>query len=395
MRIETDEGVALVGREALRGIVLEEVLARLLQDNGYKLLVSEEQDPDALKQAKHGLLVRGRGGEHQADVLGELDLPVPFSLPLRLFVEAKYTKQKVGMPVVRNAHGTIHDVNEQFSPLSSGTGTHSVPIRRYQYRYTLFSASGFSMEAQRYALAQQISLVDLSGSGFSSLLDMVADIAEAAYLLARDYGIIRFPVGQMRAELRRVLHTWTGGFVTYTEFDEFDNQENWNLDSDVTFELHTVSGGARKTRPQARKRRPQALPGEELTAIVTELLHRDRVGNLVVGFPSAPFILVMRAESRAEFLIFLTRHPTSEIYVNIEFADRGQHDGDWVIVPSDGSQRFRLIFALPDLLAEWLLNNDGPAAPRVRDIKRGMLSSIVIFHESRLLRLLYEPHRGR
>jgi hypothetical protein len=45
------------------------------------------------------------------------------------------------------------------------------------------------------------------------------------------------------------------------------------------------------------------------------------------------------------------------------------------------------------LLADWLLNSDGPAAPRVRDIKRGMLSSIVVFQGNRLLRLLYQPHR--
>lgn len=58
----------MIGREALGGIVLEEVLARLLQDNGYKLLVSADQDPEVLKKAGHGLVVRGRGGQVNANI---------------------------------------------------------------------------------------------------------------------------------------------------------------------------------------------------------------------------------------------------------------------------------------------------------------------------------------
>ncbi|MGY1984142.1 restriction endonuclease [Nocardia gipuzkoensis] len=372
----------MVGREALRGIVLEEVLARLLQDNGYKLLVSEHQDPDALKQAKHGLLVRGRGGEHQADVIGELDLPVPFSLPLRLFVEAKFTRQKVGIAVVRNAHGTIHDVNEQYSPFASGV--YSVPIRRYQYRYSLFSASGFTSEAQRYALAQQISLVDLSGSGFAELLALVSDIADATRGLALAHEINRFPVGQVRAALRRALDTWTGGVDTPAEIAETTAQHEWIPNEEVSAYM-TVGR-------MPGERRSQLLPHSQLMTIVTDM-HSGRLGDLIVGFPSAPFILVLRIESRADFETYLSRHPSSEIAVHIEFAHRGNHDGDWIIVPTHGSPPFRLVFALPELLADWLLNSDGPAAPRVRDIKRGMLSSIVVFQGNRLLRLLYEPHR--
>lgn len=150
----------MVAVDALRGYVLEEVLAQLLYSNGYRLLVSEQQDPDALTRGAHGLLVRGRGTDHQADVLGELALPTPFSLPLRIFVEAKYRETKANLRDVRNAHGVVHDINEQYAPTTADT--RSVPMRRYHYRYTLFSASGFTRPAQQYALAQQISLVDLS-----------------------------------------------------------------------------------------------------------------------------------------------------------------------------------------------------------------------------------------
>ncbi|WP_157227725.1 hypothetical protein [Nocardia asiatica] len=128
--------------------------------------------------------------------------------------------------------------------------------------------------------------------------------------------------------------------------------------------------------------------------IVTDM-HSERLGDLIVGFPSAPFILVLRIESRADFGAYLARHPSSEIAVHIDFVHRGKHDGDWVIVPTDGAPQFHLVFALPELLADWLLNSDGPATPRVRDIKRGMLSLIVVFQGDRLLRLLYQPRRRR
>ena len=54
------------------GYVLEEVLAKLLADNGYALLTSDSQDPVHLLRDKHGLLVRGRGTNHQADAFGDL-----------------------------------------------------------------------------------------------------------------------------------------------------------------------------------------------------------------------------------------------------------------------------------------------------------------------------------
>jgi hypothetical protein len=155
----------VISVDALRGHVLEELLARLLYDNGYRLLVSEQQDPDALTRGAHGLLVRGRGTDHQADVLGELKLPIPFSLPLRIFVEAKYRSGKADLRDVRNGHGVVHDVNEQYATATAGA--RSVPMRRHHYRYTLFSSAGFTRPAQQYALAQQISLIDLSSPAFA------------------------------------------------------------------------------------------------------------------------------------------------------------------------------------------------------------------------------------
>jgi hypothetical protein len=134
----------------LRGYLLEEVLAWLLRGSGYRLLVDESQDPAELKNGANGLRVKGRGADHQVDVLGEFAFTPAFSLPIRLFLEAKFTRNKTDLSVVRNAHGVIHDINENFV---HGPGNRL--RKRFRYVYALFSTSGFTGDAQDFALAQQ------------------------------------------------------------------------------------------------------------------------------------------------------------------------------------------------------------------------------------------------
>jgi hypothetical protein len=361
----------------LRGYVLEEVLARLLFDNGYRLLVSEQQDPDALTRGPHGLLVRGRGTDHQADVLGELMLPTPFSLPLRIFVEAKYRASVGSLRDVRNAHGVLHDVNEYYAT----GGRHVVPLRRHHYRYTLFSTSGFSVHAQRYALAQQISLVDLSSPAFAPIKAAVSTAAEEIYRLDDERSVSQFPIGQVRTALRLALGTWT---------DEGEVPSETRSDP-VAAQRRAERAVGRNPALQERNR----LPVEGLADIVGGLAGRTR-DDLILGFPAASFVLALHAEDPTALSAYVARHG-SDIRVDIRFAERRNVTGDWVIVPADGSDAFRLRFALPSLLEDWLLGEDGAAALRAREVKADLLSSVAVFQQGRLVRLQFEPprrHRG-
>ncbi|WP_020663588.1 restriction endonuclease [Amycolatopsis benzoatilytica] len=365
----------MVSLESLRGYVLEEVLARLLYANGYRLLVSELQDPEALTRGAHGLLVRGRGADHQADVLGELTLPVPFSLPLRIFVEAKYREAKANLRDVRNAHGVVHDVNEQYATASAGA--RAIPVRRYHYRYTLFSANGFSRPAQQYALAQQISLVDLSSPAFTGLLEAANHTAHQLYELAQEVRVSPFPTGQVRTALRLALGTWTA-------------DEPQGPDSDL--DLRTPARRARRaSHLNAAQREPLQLPAEPLARIAANLVEQVS-GNLLLGFPTAPFVLALSPDDPAALSAYVARHGP-DVRVNIEFATRREVTGDWVIMPADDSRTFQLRFALPALLEDWLLRDDGAALLRARDVKADLLSSIAVFLDGRLVRLLFQPRR--
>lgn len=298
---------AVVSLESLRGYVLEEVLARLLYANGYRLLVSELQDPEALTRGAHGLLVRGRGADHQADVLGELTLPVPFSLPLRIFVEAKFREPKANLRDVRNAHGVVHDVNEQYATASAGA--RAIPVRRYHYRYTLFSANGFSRPAQQYALASRflwwICRVPRSQDSWRRR----AALHTSCTNWPKKSALSPFPAGQVRTALRLALGTWTA--------DEPQGP-------DVEVDLRAPARRAwRASQLNVAQRELQQLPAEELARIAADLVERAS-GNLLLGFPAAPFVLALRPDGPTALSAHVARHGP-DVRVNIEFATTRGH----------------------------------------------------------------------
>lgn len=164
--------------------------------------------------------MRGRGAEHQADALGELTVPTPFMLPVRLFCEAKYLNHKVGLEVIRNALGVLNDVNEQFG--STGATT-KAPMRRFQYRYSIFSASGFTSDAEAYALAQQISLIDLRGPAFGYLLQAADRVTDALRAWQQQEGALSYERSPRNpthgARYRRPLRLKYLGWPTDTTYD--------------------------------------------------------------------------------------------------------------------------------------------------------------------------------
>ncbi|WP_281289392.1 restriction endonuclease [Nocardia ninae] len=395
--------------------MLEELLARLLQDNGYRLLVAADQDREALKDSGRGLLVRGRGTNHQVDVLGELDLPLPFSLPLRLFVEAKHRSDRTGIEVARNAYGTIRDVNEYYS--TQTPGAYHIPMKRYQYQYALFSASGFTKPAQEYALAQQISLIDLSNPGFDALLAAADDIATGIVDLATQAELASLPLNQIRHALRHTLGTWPAnvddddfpdlaahihqmrGYAGESAFPAptfglavADDRELAGLNvarlrDEIYDEYYVYDADS----PSARE-----LPIDRLAAIMARL-GEVTLDDLVLGFPSAPFVLVLLVDNRAAFAEYVEDPSTTEIWVNFEYP-RDRRDNrplsrDWEIVPVDPGAGFRLSFTLPAILDDWMRNGQVPTWS-LREAKASLFSSIAIVLGGRVVRLLYRPHRG-
>lgn len=323
---------------ALRGYLLEESLAWLLRSSGYRLLVHEDQDPVELVTDGDTLRVRGRGALHQVDALGEFPFTPAFSMPVRLFLEAKYYQGRCGLEIIRNAHGVVHDVNENFM-----TNASARPRQRYQYSYALFSANGFTEDAQKYALAHQISLVDLSGASFGWLLGAIGATASSLdtaqrYLLESE----RFPITWMRAELRKELETSPAHLLPSV----------------------LVHEGLFK---QAASR--------AITEFATALRQRS-TAELLLGFPSAPFVLPLAADDHKRFLAFAGSKPDHAVRIR----RRGEGAAaEWTLSPAGAADAYELAFKLPEQIEDWISGVGDEERWRAAQVKEQFLSTITIY----------------
>lgn len=172
--------VNFMKKSQVRGYLLEIVLSKLIEINGYDVI--KVADGNEIITKANGLNLRGRGGFHQFDTLGKFRITPPFVYPLRLFVEAKfYSETKVGIDRVRMGVGILEDVNTNYSTVEMNA--EELAVEKYQYHYAIFSTSGFTEAAQRFAIAHKIHLIDLSGDEYRCIIDLIRQIVdELAYI---------------------------------------------------------------------------------------------------------------------------------------------------------------------------------------------------------------------
>ncbi|MGW0957100.1 hypothetical protein ACWDAO_14675 [Streptomyces sp. NPDC001212] len=331
----------MITEAALRGYLLEEVLAWLLRSSGYEILTARD-DRDkkpwkVLEERNHGLVVRGRGAWHQADTLGQFRYVPPFSLPVRLFVEAKFTQTRVRLSTVRNGHGVVHDVNENVMTTVAVADGPRRPRTRYRYSYAIFSTSGFSKDAQEFALAHQISLVDLSMPDFANLRTIVADTAQAVHAAMNAMPAAERPkVYEMRNFLRRLL-----------------------LD---------MSDGPVATQPSVTA---------PLTALASSLHSRSTLG-LVLAFPAAPFVLGLASDNLNEFVDYARGHPTHAVRLRRLQNTPAPHPV-WQVSPQTKPDAYTLTFGLPKQVEAWIIDQDAGTPARTRWVKQSMLSAMTVY----------------
>jgi hypothetical protein len=342
----------MVSQASYRGHVLEEVLAFLIRNAGYRLLVDPLQG-EQLEHGRNGLVVVGRGGAHQVDVLGQLSWVPAFTFPIRLFVEAKfYSRTPIGLPAVRNAIGVVEDLNQYSAPPSSPTGPMS---QRFNYRYALFSTSGFTDEASGLALAHQISLIDLSGPDFADLRRLVRSLADALFERGRD---VERPVRAMRMLVRRELGTWPDGFGRGL----YENDASWGL----------LDGSV------------EGLFGELRS-----------LGELFIGMANGPFLLLLQASDPQRFVDRMRQRQGDTVAIHWSYRERSGRQ--WTIVPSDQETAYSLSFGLPEPLAQWIFAVQEEAVKRALDVKARYFSDITVYRyvdgQSQLYRLAYDAER--
>ncbi len=359
-----------ISKETLKGYILEEVLAYLIRRTGYKLLVHPDQDPQDLIKRRNNLWVKGRGGIHQVDVLGQLEWIPAFTFPLRLFIEAKFRKGTTGIDVVRNAIGTILDINQNNPP----TPDQREILQKYHYAYALFSTSGFSNDAMRMALAHQISLIDLSGNEFNNLRNVIDRVANTIVSHRdlpiegeeEDYDEINIlRRGKLVLSVRHILRESLGTLPPI----------------DIPLE----------DRPQNNDM-PWIRAALEPVRIVS-----NQYNELFVAMANGPYMLLLKADNPNAFLDYAKRHPRHK--VTITWNSQIENGKIWTIKPVEDVNAYNLSFRLPELLSGWVFAASKDARKRALKVKEQFFSSITIYRhyadgqteQDHLFRLDFDP----
>jgi hypothetical protein len=329
----------MISKAALRGYLLEEVLAFLVYRSGYEPIFTAPPDDPDLSMGPNGLLITGRGADHQVDTLGELTWMPAFTYPTRLFVEAKFREQTTGIDTVRSLIGTLLDLNQNhLTRAIRRRGARPELIARYHYAGALFSTSGFSRPAQDLALAHGLSLIDLRQQVYDELLTSIRDATDRIFddLPAEGRGHQRV-IQDLRDELRSEL---------------------WG-DED-----HAADGPAVNN------------PG--LTGELQEVAETSRrLSGTHIGMCRGPFMLFLKAEDDEAFLRYCRNRPSHQVW--LRWSDEIDGGGTWWITPAGGEQHaYRLHFKLPEALYSWIRSGANVETAAL-DAKRRYFSSITIY----------------
>ncbi|OKY77073.1 MAG: Endonuclease HJR/Mrr/RecB family [Candidatus Methanohalarchaeum thermophilum] len=321
---------------SIRGYLLEEVLANLTMKTGYKIFTDSSQDKE-LKEKRGDLWIKGRGGDHQVDVLGELEWIPAFTLPLRLIIEAKYyTNKKVGVDVVRNSIGVLRDVNQKYLKKDP---TKAQP--RFRYVYSIFSASGFSSNAQKYAFTHKISLIDLNSGIFQKLTDSIKTTAR-----------------ELKEEMEE-------------EFSESVSKKKLRKACRNIFGTKDIEGNTPSY--ESNQMGFKEVIKENLLETV------EGYGNLFIGVVKGPFILLLKEKEKDNFLDFAKEKPNHRVKIKWDTEERGK----WYIIPYNENEGYRLNFKLPEKLHKWVFGKEKKLAQQKRnamDLKKRYMSDINVYY---------------
>lgn len=316
-----------------KGYILEEALAYLIRTTGYDLITNPlSSDPD-LSNLPNGLNLRGRGANHQIDVLGELKWIPAFNFPIRLMVEAKFRSAKTGINIVREQVGILSDVNENYFTVTDGN------IKpRYRYTSAIFSTSGFSKPAIDMAIAHQIPLIDLSGNSYRDLKEAINIFSETVFSNSNTISKkkARLLVNYLRKKLRN-----------------FHSDENENINT-------------------------------HLKDAIDALIRKIRIDykELFVGMSLGGFMLILKEDNLNTsngFIRYAKEKPTHDVKINWSNTEPEK----WIIRPKENSD-YQLTFKLPEKLRKWIYETSDDKYAEAINSKEKYFSRISVYYHDKV-----------
>jgi len=154
--------------ETLKGALLEYLVRNLLKSCGFTTIKSD----GLYTFERSGLFfVNGRGAAHDADVLMDPPVQMPFAYPTRIIFECKAYKGEANIAIIRNAVGLRNDINE-FEIVTKDSlkkrqnnrrASYAIETRkRYYYQVGVASINNFTKPAVEFAANSKVPLLSLS-----------------------------------------------------------------------------------------------------------------------------------------------------------------------------------------------------------------------------------------
>ncbi len=151
----------------LKGSLLEYCIRRILSNCGFTKV-----KPDNLLIFNRGdlTMINGKGAAHDADVLMNPPIQMPFSYPFRLNFECKSYDRKIGLSIIRNALGLRYDLNEfeivtrnqLINRQNNRRATIAIDNRqRFNYQVGVATVEDFTKPAFEFAANNKIPLISL------------------------------------------------------------------------------------------------------------------------------------------------------------------------------------------------------------------------------------------
>lgn len=155
-----------------KGKAFEILIKRILMNIGFTEINS---DGLYIFDGSAGQMIQGLGEAHNADVLLQPPVQIPFYAPSRILVECKDYLGKVGLNTLRSALGLREDINnfelvdlEVMQRRRSNNRRNGLTYSydRYYYQVAVASMSGFTTQAQEFAFTHRISLISFTDMPF-------------------------------------------------------------------------------------------------------------------------------------------------------------------------------------------------------------------------------------
>ncbi len=218
----------------LKGSLLEYIVRRLLLNCGFTRVRAD----GLLIFKQSGLtMINGKGAAHDADVLMDPPIQMPFSYPYRLNFECKAYNKKTDLSVIRNALGLRYDINEfevvTRSQLEKRRNNRRSSLaidnrQRFNYQVGVASVEEFSKPGFEFAANNKIPLLSLRWFLPNHICDMfhlITSTYVSQFSKQDTSDLLEFLKGEENDSGRRFIENTDSVFKTiYDAFLEFENR---------------------------------------------------------------------------------------------------------------------------------------------------------------------------